>query len=93
MLNPMYDITIEYCVPWDYSARTVSAVQDLMTNYQHVIGNIVIKTGTKGAFEVTVNDDLIYSKKTNGRHAEPGEILQLFKNVVGSDVATYPQSK
>lgn len=62
-----------------------------MTNYQHIIGNINIKSGTKGAFEVIVNDDLIYSKKANGRHAEPGEILQLFKEIVGPDVATYPK--
>ena len=69
----------------------MSAVQDLLSNYQHVIGELVIKTGTKGAFEVIVNDELIYSKQTNGRHAEPGEVLQLFKEVVGSEVAVYPQ--
>ena len=50
-------------------------------------------TGSKGAFEVTVNDRLIFSKKQLGRHAEPGEILALFQEIVGPDVPTYPQSK
>lgn len=27
-----------------------------------------------GAFEVTVNGDKVFSKKTLGRHAEPGEV-------------------
>jgi selenoprotein W-related protein len=27
-----------------------------------------------GVFEVTVNGELVYSKKATGRHAEPGEI-------------------
>jgi selenoprotein W-related protein len=27
-----------------------------------------------GKFEVTVNGELVFSKKTLGRHAEPGEI-------------------
>lgn len=32
---------------------------------------------TGGVFEVTVNGDLIFSKKALGRHAEPGEVRRL----------------
>jgi selenoprotein W-related protein len=28
-----------------------------------------------GVFEVALDDDLVYSKKATGRHAEPEEIL------------------
>ncbi len=66
---------------------------DILSNYQHLIETFTYVTGTKGAFEFTVNDELLYSKKGNGRHAEPGEVLQLFKEYVGPDVPTYPQSK
>jgi selenoprotein W-related protein len=31
-------------------------------------------TSSGGRFELTVNGDLIWSKKALGRHAEPGEI-------------------
>lgn len=30
--------------------------------------------GTGGVFDVTVNGELIFSKKELGRHAEPGEV-------------------
>jgi selenoprotein W-related protein len=30
-----------------------------------------------GLFEVTVNGDLIFSKKALGRHAKPGEVREL----------------
>jgi selT/selW/selH-like putative selenoprotein len=30
-------------------------------------------------FEVTVDGDLVFSKIDLGRHAEPGEVLQLIK--------------
>jgi selT/selW/selH-like putative selenoprotein len=30
-----------------------------------------------GVFEVTVDGRLVFSKKTSGRHAMPGEILKL----------------
>ena len=32
-----------------------------------------------GLFEVTVNDQLIYSKRKTGRHAEAGEVLGLMR--------------
>jgi selenoprotein W-related protein len=30
-----------------------------------------------GVFEVTVDDRLVFSKKSLGRHAQPGEIVKL----------------
>jgi len=32
-----------------------------------------------GVFEVTVDGNVIFSKKTLGRHAEPGEVLGLMR--------------
>ncbi|RMG99942.1 MAG: hypothetical protein D6706_04620 [Chloroflexi bacterium] len=66
---------------------------EILTNYQHVIDRFILITGEKGAFEVKVNDDVIFSKKTLGRHAEPGEVLRLFKEYIGPDVEPYPRSK
>lgn len=70
----------------------MSVLDDLMTNYQHVIEDIIVKMGTKGAFEVKVDDEFIFSKKESGRHAEPGEVLNLFKQHIGPEVEPYPQS-
>ena len=61
-----------------------------MENCQHVVETLTLITGSKGAFEVRVNNDLLYSKKQLGRHAEPGEILQLFTHLVGPDTPRYP---
>lgn len=65
---------------------------DILTHYQHIIDQFSFIMGVKGAFEFRVNDELLFSKKTmQGRHAEPGEILELFRDLVGPDVPTYPQ--
>lgn len=67
---------------------------ELLSSYQHVIERLDLVTSRGGTFEVTVNDDLIFSKKSiQRRHAEPGEILEMFREIVGPDVPTYPQSK
>ena len=67
----------------------MSAVSDLLTNYQHVITGLRLVTGDKGVFDVAVDGDLIYSKAQTGRHAEPGEVLELFTDLMGSDVHRY----
>lgn len=61
----------------------MSAVADLLGNYQHVIDELRIVTGSKGVFDVRVDGELIYSKAATGRHAEPGEVLALFTDLVG----------
>ena len=66
---------------------------EILSSYQHIIDSLTLITGAKGVFDVKVNDELIFSKKAIGRHAEPGEVLRLFKEVVGPDVETYPRSK
>jgi selenoprotein W-related protein len=69
--------------------RAVSAVSDLLGNYQHIIDEVNLVMGSKGVFDVTVDGELIYSKAETGRHAEDGEVLSLFTEIVGPDVARY----
>ena len=67
----------------------MGAAEDLLANYQHVIEDLRLVTGENGVFDVTVDGDLIYSKAQTGRHAEPGEVLDLFVNLMGPDVSRY----
>ena len=69
----------------------MGAASDLLTNYQHVIADLRLVTGDNGVFNVTVDGDLIYSKAQTGRHAEPGEVLDLFADLIGSDVPRYSE--
>ena len=71
----------------------MSAVSDLLSNYQHVIEELRLVTGDDGAFEVVVDGNLVYSKHATGRHAEPGEVLDLFTNLIGSDVPRYGEER
>ena len=67
----------------------MGAAEDLLANYQHVIEDLRLVTGENGVFDVTVDGDLIYSKAQTGRHADPGEVLDLFANLMGPDVSRY----
>ncbi len=67
----------------------MSAASDLLSNYQHVIDTLTLDTGSKGVFDVEVDGELLYSKHATGRHAEPGEVLRLFRERYATDVTPY----
>jgi selenoprotein W-related protein len=58
-------------------------MEELVKTYEHVIETITLVPSDGGKFEVTVNGDLLFSKKALARHAEPGEVLRLVRNLVG----------
>ena len=64
-------------------------VHDLLHDYQHVIADVTMVTGSKGVFDVEVDGELLYSKHATGRHAEPGEVLALFRERIAPGVAVY----
>jgi selenoprotein W-related protein len=67
----------------------VRTATDLLHDYQHVISELELVTGSKGVFDVEVDDGMLFSKRAAGRHAEPGEVLQLFREQIVPDVDVY----
>jgi predicted Rdx family selenoprotein len=67
----------------------VSAAQDLLFTYQHVIEELRLVTGSKGVFDVVVDDVVIFSKAAEGRHAKAGEVLARFRETLAPDVREY----
>ncbi len=46
---------------------------ELLKEYEEDIESIALIPSDGGRFEVTVNGELVFSKKSLGRHAQPGE--------------------
>lgn len=65
------------------------AISELIRDYQHVIEDLTLVMGDKGIFDVEVDGQQLYSKHALKRFAEPGELLQLFRNFVGTDIPIY----
>jgi selenoprotein W-related protein len=61
----------------------VSLTEELLKHYEHLIEEIKLIPSDDGKFEVTVNGQLLYSKLSTHRHAEPGEIVGLVRKMVG----------
>lgn len=52
---------------------------ELLKDFEPYITELTLIPSDGGRFEVTVNDQLIYSKKATGRHAEYPEVAGLVR--------------
>ena len=60
-----------------------------MSNYQHLVSELTLVTGSSGVFDVDVDGTLIYSKKATGRHANDGEVLAAFEQLLPDGTQRY----
>jgi selenoprotein W-related protein len=44
---------------------------------------VELQSGSSGRFEITLDGELLFSKKTAGRFPKPGEVARLFEAKLG----------
>lgn len=76
-LTDKLNVSIHYCVPCDYSDYALNEAKTIIKNFQQNINQLTLITGSKGVFEIKVNNDLLFSKKELNRYPENGEIAAL----------------
>jgi selenoprotein W-related protein len=54
----------------------------LLENFEPEIESVTLVPSDGGRYEISVNDQLIYSKLQTGRHAEPGEVIGLIQKLI-----------
>ena len=77
-------VSIEYCVPCDYSRQALQVAEELIANEQHRLKRLVLVMGSNGVFEVRAEGDVIFSKKAMGRYPQQGEIDRRFRAFVAA---------
>jgi len=50
-----------------------------LNEYEHEISSLFVVPSKGGVFEVTVDGDLVFSKKKLERHAKPGEVMKAIR--------------
>ena len=71
-------VSIQYCTSWGYLNQALSLRESI--ERQFGIKAELIK-GTGGVFEVSVNDNLLYSKKDLGRFPNENEVEDLIEGI------------
>lgn len=71
-------VSIEYCTSWGYLNQALSLRESI--EKQFGVKAELIK-GMGGVFEVSVNDNLLYSKKELGRFPDKNEVEDLIEGI------------
>ena len=72
------DISIEYCMQWNYEPRAFS-LRDELSNLFGINSELIESGG--GVFEIRANGHLIFSKKELERFPNSGEIVQFIEDL------------
>jgi predicted Rdx family selenoprotein len=66
--------------------RAVGLTDELLTGWAPIIERVELQPSSKGRFEVTLDDELLFSKAALRRHAQPGEIAALVRERLGPEI-------
>lgn len=77
-----YKISVEYCTSWNYLPRAVSLVNNILGEHKDKIRSLSIIPSSGGVFEITLDDQLIFSKKELGRFPEVNEVENSIKEKI-----------
>jgi selenoprotein W-related protein len=66
--------------------RAVGLTDELLNGWAPIIKDIDLVPSSGGRFEVTLDDELIFSKAALKRHAEPGEVAAIVRDRIGREI-------
>lgn len=80
--NTQYEVEITYCTQCRWLLRAAWLAQELLTTFEQDLFRVALKPGTGGIFDITLNQQLIFSRKEAGRFPEAKEVKQLVRDQI-----------
>jgi len=78
-------ITITYCTQCRWLLRAAWMAQELLTTFDGEIAELTLKPASGGVFEVTADDQMVWSRKQEGRFPEITELKQRVRDVIAPE--------
>jgi selenoprotein W-related protein len=78
-------IEIEYCTQCRWLLRAAWMAQELLTTFEQELGEVALRPGSGGVFEVRVDGDTVWSRKDEGRFPDIKELKQRVRDRVAPD--------
>lgn len=71
-------IAIKYCLPCQYEKLATDLAEEFKIQFGERVSKVLLEpTQSIGSFEVSLDDELVFSKKAIGRLPQPGEVGQI----------------
>jgi len=81
----MNKIDIKYCKKCRWLLRSSWMAQEILNTFEEEVDELSLLPGTGGIFEITVNDQLIWSRKEMGGFPEIAELKKLVRDIVAPE--------
>jgi selenoprotein W-related protein len=78
-------VEITYCTQCNWLLRSAWLAQELLSTFATELGEVALRPGTGGIFEVRVDGELVWSRKTQGRFPEAKELKQRVRDRVAPE--------
>lgn len=79
-------LEIEYCAQCRFILRAGWMAQELLLTFGGRLGEVALIPGAGGIFEVRLDGELLFSRKTAGRFPETSEIKQLIRDRIAPEM-------
>lgn len=81
----MSKVVIHYCTGCRWLLRSSWMAQELLTTFEGEITELSLKPGSGGVFEVLADEQLVWSRKQQGRFPEITELKRVVRDVIAPD--------
>lgn len=61
----------------------MSLTTELLSRWAPIMRAVELQSGSRGVFEISLDGEVVFSKKTAGRFPRPGEVAALFESKLG----------
>jgi selenoprotein W-related protein len=78
-------IEIHYCTQCRWMLRSAWMAQELLTTFETEIGEVALRPGTGGVFQVRVEGELVWSRADAGRFPDIKELKQLIRDKIAPE--------
>jgi selenoprotein W-related protein len=78
-------IEIEYCRQCRWLLRAAWMAQELLVTFEEELGGVTLVPGTGSVFQVSVEGEVVWSRKSEGRFPEMKELKQRVRDKVAPE--------
>ena len=82
-MNNKVTVSITYCIVCNFRGRAAWLAQELLAAHEGELTQVTLVPDDGGVFEVRINNELAFSRRRDGRFAEPREVKDAVREALG----------
>jgi len=83
MTRPRIEIT--YCTRCKFLLRAGWLVQELLTTFEAEIGEVALRPGRGGIFEVALDGEVVATNRDGGKIPDPAEVKRVLRDRIAPE--------